>query len=139
MTPSSFVLGCIADDFTGATDLANNLVRAGMRVVQAIGVPTSPVEEGVDAVVVALKSRTAPVADAVAESLAALRWLPMGNVTAFGMATLFLYSTMIGAVEFCRGKWRSGSFCGTHVVLEHYYESEAFKVRCATCGRVALR
>ena len=38
----SLLLGCIADDFTGATDLANNLVRAGMRVVQTIGVPTSP-------------------------------------------------------------------------------------------------
>ena len=36
------LLGCIADDFTGATDLANNLVRAGMRVVQAIGVPDGP-------------------------------------------------------------------------------------------------
>ena len=37
---NKIVLGCIADDFTGATDLANNLVRAGMRVVQAMGVPT---------------------------------------------------------------------------------------------------
>ncbi|RZI63526.1 MAG: hypothetical protein EOP79_17985, partial [Variovorax sp.] len=38
---SKMVLGCIADDFTGATDLANNLVRAGMRVVQTIGVPSA--------------------------------------------------------------------------------------------------
>jgi len=68
------LLGCIADDFTGATDLANNLVREGMRVVQAIGVPTGPID-GVDAVVVALKSRTCPVADAVAQSLAAAAWL----------------------------------------------------------------
>ena len=68
-------LGCIADDFTGATDLANNLVRAGMRVVQAIGVPMRPAQPDVDAVVVALKSRTIPSADAVAQSLAALRWL----------------------------------------------------------------
>jgi uncharacterized protein YgbK (DUF1537 family) len=67
-------LGCIADDFTGATDLANNLVRAGMRVVQTIGVPAVPVH-GVDAVVVALKSRTNPAAEAVAMSLAAARWL----------------------------------------------------------------
>jgi uncharacterized protein YgbK (DUF1537 family) len=67
-------LGCIADDFTGATDLANNLVRAGMRVVQIIGVPAAPVPDA-DALVVALKSRTAPVADAVAHSLAAARWL----------------------------------------------------------------
>lgn len=71
----SILLGCIADDFTGATDLANNLVRAGMRVVQTIGVPASPLAAEVDAVVVALKSRTIAPADAVAQSLEALRWL----------------------------------------------------------------
>ncbi|CAN5707439.1 four-carbon acid sugar kinase family protein [soil metagenome] len=72
---SSIRLGCIADDFTGATDLANNLVRAGMRVVQTIGVPTGPLAADVDAVVVALKSRTIPAADAIAQSLEALAWL----------------------------------------------------------------
>lgn len=70
-------LGCIADDFTGATDLANNLVRAGMRVVQLIDVPPAGAERPVDAdaVVIALKSRTAPAADAVEASLRALAWL----------------------------------------------------------------
>ncbi len=71
-------LGCIADDFTGATDLANNLVRAGMRVVQTIGVPSGPLGaevDAVDAVVVALKSRTIPANEAVAQSLEALAWL----------------------------------------------------------------
>ena len=68
-------LGCIADDFTGAADLANNLVRSGMRVVQTIGVPSGPLNAEVDAVVVALKSRTIAAADAVAQSLDALRWL----------------------------------------------------------------
>lgn len=72
---SKISLGCIADDFTGATDLANNLVRAGMRVVQTIGVPSGPLSAEVDAVVVALKSRTVPPDEAVAESLAALAWL----------------------------------------------------------------
>lgn len=72
---SKVVLGCIADDFTGATDLANNLVRSGMRVVQAMGVPTQPLEAEADAVVVALKSRTLPVDEAIAQSLEALRWL----------------------------------------------------------------
>ncbi|MCA3180731.1 MAG: four-carbon acid sugar kinase family protein [Burkholderiaceae bacterium] len=72
---SASLLGCIADDFTGATDLANNLVRAGMRTVQAIGVPAAGTAIDADAVVVALKSRTIPAADAVAQSLAALRWL----------------------------------------------------------------
>ncbi|WP_159912169.1 3-oxo-tetronate kinase [Pantoea sp. 18069] len=72
---STIRLGCIADDFTGATDLANNLVRAGMRVVQTIGVPTAPLAADVDCVVVALKSRTIPAAEAVAQSLDALQWL----------------------------------------------------------------
>ena len=69
------ILGCIADDFTGATDLANNLVRAGMRAVQTIGVPDAGDAIDADAVVVALKSRTAPVDQAVAQSVAAARWL----------------------------------------------------------------
>jgi uncharacterized protein YgbK (DUF1537 family) len=64
------LLGCIADDFTGATDLASMLVKNGMATVQVIGVPAGPLPEA-DAIVVALKSRTAPVAQAVAESLAA--------------------------------------------------------------------
>ena len=68
-------LGCIADDFTGATDLANNLVQAGMCVLQCMDVPAEPLGVEVDAVVIALKSRTIPVADAVNDSLAALRWL----------------------------------------------------------------
>ncbi|MGC3873487.1 3-oxo-tetronate kinase [Halomonas sp. GXIMD04776] len=72
----SIVLGAIADDFTGATDLANNLVRAGMRTLQVIGVPqTALALDDVDAVVVALKSRTCPVQEAVNDSLAALDWL----------------------------------------------------------------
>jgi len=68
-------LGCIADDFTGATDLANNLVRAGMRAVQTIGVPRDGAAVDADAVVVALKSRTIAPEQAVARSLAACRWL----------------------------------------------------------------
>lgn len=72
----SIILGAIADDFTGATDLANNLVRAGMRCVQMIGVPPQTlVLEDVDAVVVALKSRSCPADQAIEDSLAALEWL----------------------------------------------------------------
>lgn len=75
------VLGCIADDFTGATDLANNLVRGGMRTVQMIGVPAdADAAVNGDAIVVALKSRTNAPADAVAESLEALRWLQSQGV-----------------------------------------------------------
>ena len=69
------LLGCIADDFTGATDLANNLVRAGMRVLQTIGVPESSVATEVDAIVVSLKSRTIAPVEAVTQSLAACAWL----------------------------------------------------------------
>lgn len=69
------LLGCIADDFTGATDLANNLVRAGMRVLQTIGVPQTPVDTEVDAIVVSLKSRTIAPAEAIAQSLTACDWL----------------------------------------------------------------
>jgi uncharacterized protein YgbK (DUF1537 family) len=67
-------LGCIADDLTGATDLANNLARGGMRVSLRVGVPDSGCDD-VDAVVISLKSRTSPVSQAVSESLAAARWL----------------------------------------------------------------
>ena len=74
-------LGCIADDFTGATDLANNLVRAGMRVTQAIGVPAGPLHTDADAVVVALKSRTIAPDEAVEQSLAALAWLRANGAT----------------------------------------------------------
>jgi len=70
------LLGAIADDFTGATDLCNTLVRRGMRSVQLIDVPPdgTPAPDA-EAVVVALKSRTIPAADAVAMSLKALDWL----------------------------------------------------------------
>jgi len=72
----TIVLGAIADDFTGATDLANNLVRGGMRCLQVIGVPQQEIDlTDIDAVVVALKSRSCPVGEAVADSLAALEWL----------------------------------------------------------------
>lgn len=69
------LLGCIGDDFTGSSDLANTLAKAGMRVVQYNGVPAGHAAVEVEAGVVALKTRTVPVAQAVAESLAALEWL----------------------------------------------------------------
>jgi len=77
------LLGCIADDFTGATDLANMLVRGGMRTIQTIGIPPGPLGEDVDAVVVALKSRTIPVGQAVEQSLAALAWLKSAGCRQF--------------------------------------------------------
>ena len=69
------LLGVIADDFTGATDVAGMLVQAGMNTLLTIGVPDTGATLDADAVVVALKSRTTPPADAVRESLAALERL----------------------------------------------------------------
>jgi len=78
------LLGCVADDFTGATDLANTLVKAGMRTVQLLGVPREglAVPEA-DAVIVALKSRSNPAEEAVRMSLAALRWLQAAGARQF--------------------------------------------------------
>lgn len=72
---SQLLLGCIADDFTGGTDLASMLVRGGMRTLQVIGVPQGPIPSDIDAVVIALKTRTQPTEEAVRESVAALEWL----------------------------------------------------------------
>ena len=69
------LLGCIGDDFTGSSDLANTLARGGMRTVQYCGLPNKPAAADVQAGVIALKSRSIPAADAVRQSLAALDWL----------------------------------------------------------------
>ncbi|WP_372574309.1 3-oxo-tetronate kinase [Ruegeria jejuensis] len=68
-------IGVIADDFTGASDIALTLAEAGMRVCQFIGVPKNAANSDLDAGVVALKSRTAPADDAIRDSLAACDWL----------------------------------------------------------------
>ena len=72
----SLALGSVADDYTGASDLANTLTKGGLRTVQTIGIPADDLDlAGVDAVVVALKSRSIPAAEAVARSRAAEAWL----------------------------------------------------------------
>lgn len=72
----SILLGCVADDFTGATDLANTLVKAGMRTVQLLGVPRRGLQvPEADCVIIALKSRSNAASEAVTMSLAALEWL----------------------------------------------------------------
>jgi 3-dehydrotetronate 4-kinase len=69
-------LGCIADDYTGASDLANTLTRQGLRTVQTIGVPADDLAlPEVDAVVVSLKSRSIEPGLAVTKSRAAEKWL----------------------------------------------------------------
>ncbi|MDD9739877.1 four-carbon acid sugar kinase family protein [Marinovum sp. SP66] len=77
------VLGCIADDFTGATDIAGLLARSGVRVSLRIGVPDGPPRDTAAFEVIALKSRTAPVGEALAETRAALRWLQAAGAQRF--------------------------------------------------------
>jgi uncharacterized protein YgbK (DUF1537 family) len=70
------VLGVIADDFTGATDIAGMLVKFGMRTIQTIGIPPKgTIPDDVDAIVVALKTRSIAAKDAIAQSLDALKAL----------------------------------------------------------------
>ncbi|MEM6727436.1 MAG: 3-oxo-tetronate kinase [Pseudomonadota bacterium] len=76
-------LGCIGDDFTGSSDLANTLAKQGMATVQYSGVPTGRADANVEAGVISLKSRSIPVAEAVAQSLAALDWLRDQGCTQF--------------------------------------------------------
>ncbi len=65
----TLALGCVADDYTGASDLANTLTKAGLRTVQTIGIPSPDLSlPETDAVVVALKSRSIPAPEAVARS-----------------------------------------------------------------------
>ncbi len=71
-------LGVIADDFTGATDIASFLVRNGMPTVQLNGVPTRDLPLTSEAVVISLKTRSCPAEMAVSQSLAALSWLQPG-------------------------------------------------------------
>src|SRR3982074_1109330 len=69
-------MGCIADDYTGASDLANTLTRCGLRTVQTIGVPSDDLDlPEIDAVVVSLKSRSIESGLAVSRSRAAEKWL----------------------------------------------------------------
>ncbi|MEL6522239.1 MAG: 3-oxo-tetronate kinase [Pseudomonadota bacterium] len=77
------ILGCIADDFTGATDLAGLLARSGVRVSLRIGVPDEPAAGTAAFEIIALKSRTAPVAAAVSETRAALAWLKEAGAQRF--------------------------------------------------------
>jgi uncharacterized protein YgbK (DUF1537 family) len=92
----TLLLGCIADDFTGATDLANTLVKSGLRTVQLIGLPAdeTPVPDA-EAVVIALKSRSIPPDEAVEASVGALRWLQKQGARQF----FFKYCSTFDSTE----------------------------------------
>jgi len=68
-------IGVIGDDFTGSGDIANTLAKAGARTVQYVGTPIGQLADEIDAAVIALKTRSIEAGDAVAQSLAACRWL----------------------------------------------------------------
>ncbi len=89
------LLGCIGDDFTGSSDLANTLAKGGMRVTQYCGVPTGPADKEVDAGIVALKSRALPASEAIAQSLEALKWLKDQGCTQF----FFKYCSTFDSTE----------------------------------------
>lgn len=77
------LLGCIADDFTGASDLANTLAREGMRTTQYIDTPDDQQDCQCEAAIIALKSRSIDADDAIEQSLNALRWLVAKGATQF--------------------------------------------------------
>lgn len=89
------LLGCIGDDFTGSSDLANTLAKQGMRTVQYTGVPDAPAAPDVEAGVVALKSRSIPAAEAIALSLKALDWLKAQGCRQF----LFKYCSTFDSTD----------------------------------------
>src|SRR6188768_3633643 len=69
------LLGAVADDFTGASDLANTLAKGGMATTQFVGAAQDHAAAGCEAGVVALKTRSIAAADAISQSLEAARWL----------------------------------------------------------------
>ena len=77
------MLGVIADDFTGASDIASFLVENGLSTVQMNGVPTQSLNSKVDAIVISLKSRSNPVNEAIEQSLRAYQWLKENGCTQF--------------------------------------------------------
>lgn len=89
------LLGCIGDDFTGSSDLANTLAKEGMRVVQYCGVPNGPAAADVEAGVVAIKTRSIDPVDAVSQSLQALAWLRAQGCTQF----VFKYCSTFDSTE----------------------------------------
>ena len=90
------ILGCIADDLTGATDLSLMLTREGLRTVQCAGVPDGSIAlDDADALVVALKSRSIPAAEAVSQSVEAARAL----IALGARRLLFKYCSTIDSTD----------------------------------------
>ncbi|MDT0176003.1 four-carbon acid sugar kinase family protein [Enterobacter sp. BRE11] len=88
-------VGIIADDFTGATDIASFLVQNGLSTIQFNGVPQQHDALTAQAIVISLKSRSCPAGQAVEQSLAALRWLQAQGCDRF----YFKYSSTFDSTE----------------------------------------
>ncbi len=98
------MLGVIADDFTGASDIASFLVENGLATVQMNGVPKQSLTAPVDAIVISLKSRSNPVDEAIAQSLQALHWLQQQGCTQFYFKYCSTFdSTAKGNIWSCDG------------------------------------
>lgn len=97
-------IGVIADDFTGATDIASFLVENGMPTVQINDVPTGTQPEGCDAVVISLKTRSCPAQEAIKQSLAALVWLKKQGCQQ-------VYFKYCSTFEYRRRQYRPGHRC----------------------------
>ncbi len=87
-------IGVIADDFTGATDIASFLVENGLPTVQINGVPTGKMPEAIDALVISLKTRSCPVVEATQQSLAALELVCNSKVANRSISNTALLSTV---------------------------------------------
>ncbi len=77
--PKQFLIGCVADDFTGASDAASFLLSAGLKTILVNGTPNNAILLDFDAIVIALKSRTQAKEDAIHDSLEAFEWLSKYN------------------------------------------------------------
>jgi uncharacterized protein YgbK (DUF1537 family) len=121
----AIVLGCIADDYTGASDLANTLTRNGLRTIQTIGVPAAGFEiPEVDAAVIAMKIRSIAAEEAVAAARSAYRWLDArgaGHVL-YKICSTF-DSTDAGNIGPITEALRAGSGAGTVLVTPAFPET----------------
>ncbi len=107
-------IGVIADDFTGATDIASFLVENGLPTVQINGVPTGKMPEAIDALVISLKTRSCPVVEATQQSLAALSWLQQQGCKQI-LFQILLYFRQYGEREY-RPSYRCINGCSRHTV-----------------------
>lgn len=107
-------IGVIADDFTGATDIASFLVENGLPTVQINGVPTGKMPEAIDALVISLKTRSCPVVEATQQSLAVSELVATARLQT-DLFQILLYFRQYGEREYRPG-YRCINGCSRHAV-----------------------